>query len=97
MLGMTRIQHSTNPQAIQMCKVYSNCVTVPITSGVTWTSTDTSIANIDSNGNLTFTGANGITTITGTYNGQTISQRVITNTVSNTSPRKWLRLRCLKH
>jgi hypothetical protein len=67
-----------------MYKVYSNGYAVPVTSGLTWKSSNTAIASIDSNGNLTFTGTSGITVITGTYNGQTVSQMVVKYTIPDT-------------
>lgn len=83
-LGMTRINYSSNSQQIKIYKVYSNGDAVPVTSGVTWKSSNTAIVNIDSNGVLNFTGANGIAAIAGTYNGQTVSQMVIKYTIPDT-------------
>ena len=83
-LGMTRVNYSSKSQVIKMYKVYSNCVIVPVTSGVTWKSSNKVFANIDNSGNLTFTGKNGTAIITGTYNGQTVTQLVISYTIPDT-------------
>ena len=90
-LEMTRVNYSSKSQVIKMYKVYSSGYIVPVTSGITWKSSNTTAANIDSNGNLTFTGKNGTAIITGTYDGHTVSQLVINLAIS----KKTIKLRSL--
>ena len=64
---------------------YSNQTTVPLTSGVTWKSSNTSVATIDSNGLATSDATSGTSDITASYDGVTSSAAVLTATAPQLS------------
>jgi len=74
-INQTNLNYTSMPNPIQLTLSgvnYDNTL-VPITSGVTWSVSDTKIATIDSSGKLTFTGMNGSVTITALYLGNSTS------------------------
>lgn len=75
-LGMNRINYSTSSQTLSLYKVYNNGLIVQISSGITWSSLTPTVASIDSNGSITFSGTSGTAIINANYNGTTVSQQI---------------------
>ncbi len=57
---------------------YSDGTTTSINTGITWNSSDTSVATIDNDGLATVVGSTGTTNITATYNNITSNQATLT-------------------
>lgn len=66
------LSYSPAPVTLGINGYYANGSTQPL-AGATWTSSNPSVATVNSVGQVTFTGANGPVTITATYNGLTNS------------------------
>jgi hypothetical protein len=69
----TKLSYSDKPVTINVTAAYMNGKTKAIKSGVTWKSSNTNVAKVNSNGVVTFTGKDGSVTITGTYLGKTVT------------------------
>ncbi|MGO0059384.1 Ig-like domain-containing protein [Brevibacillus fluminis] len=73
------LAYSTTPVQLTVRATYNNG-TAQNVSGATWTSSNPSVASVDGNGRVTFTGLNGAATITASYQGKTHS---VSTTVNN--------------
>jgi hypothetical protein len=69
----TKFAYSKKPITINVVAKYSNGKKVAIKNGIVWKSSNTKVAKVSSSGVVTFTGENGDVTITGTYQGKTIT------------------------
>ncbi|RNB89950.1 hypothetical protein EDM56_12415 [Brevibacillus fluminis] len=70
------LSYSATPVALSVNGYYANGSSQPLV-GATWTSSNPSVATVNSLGQVTFTGANGAVTITASYNGLTNSVSTI--------------------
>ncbi|MCM3473636.1 Ig-like domain-containing protein, partial [Brevibacillus borstelensis] len=73
------LAYSTPPVQLTATARYSDHSTQALSSGVTWESSNPTIATVDSSGKVTFTGKNGSVTITATYQGQSHSVSTTVN------------------
>ncbi|USG65114.1 Ig-like domain-containing protein [Brevibacillus ruminantium] len=73
------LAYSTSLVQLTATAYYSDNSTQVLSSGVTWESSNSTVATVDSSGNVSFTGQNGSVTITATYQGQSDS---VSTTVS---------------
>lgn len=63
------LSYSTTPVQLSVKATYSDHTTQYVSSGVTWSSSNPSVASVDPNGRVIFTGNNGSVTITASYSG----------------------------
>ncbi|MCM3473629.1 S-layer homology domain-containing protein, partial [Brevibacillus borstelensis] len=63
------LAYSTSPVQLTVSALYSDSSTQALSTGIIWHSNNPSVATVDSNGRVIFTGVNGSVTITASYDG----------------------------